>query len=363
MKKRIAIAIDSLAGGGAERVAITLAMELHRQGHEPHLLIMLPHIEHQVPEVIPTHFCFEHKNQNIDSVINLKRSANQLRIWIDRLEQQYGRFDLFLSNLDKTNILMTKVKVSPLYCVVHNSIVSELTRQRKLGPLAYFKMRRAKRALNGQHLITVSKGIETELKQLSMIKPASVTTIYNPFDFEAIQVLAQSPLPENIPENYIVHVGRVAKQKRHDVLFKSLAKMHQNIPLVLLCGNPKKAYKIAKRYGVAEKVILPGFQANPYPWIKHARLLVLSSDYEGLPTVLIESLICHTPIVSTTCPHGPTEIMTGELAQFLVPMRSAAALADTMDAALSQYPTLDDASILRQVSQTQVAKQYLALLD
>lgn len=94
--------------------------------------------------------------------------------------------------------------------------------------------------------------------------------------------------------------------------------------------------------------ILPGFQNNPYCWMKHARLLVLSSDYEGIPSVVVEALICGAPVVSTDCPSGPNEIMTVELARWLVPQGNSDLLARKTDEALQSE--IDLGVLMRGVS-------------
>ncbi|WP_276613152.1 glycosyltransferase [Shewanella sp. SNU WT4] len=363
MTKRIAITIDSLAGGGAEKVMLTLAVALIKLGHEPHLLVLKNHCDHQIPQGLPVHFCFDESDKHLDSFWRLSRSVKQLNDFIVELEQKVGKFDLFLSNLDKTNLLMSRTQVSPLYFVVHNSIEEELVRQRKLGPFAYLDMLRAKRALNGKHLITVSNGIASEITKVGRINPASIHTIYNPFDLEHITQQAAGASADIPHEDYMIHVGRFAKQKRHDVLFKALQQMKQHLPLVLLCNNKKKALKAARKYGVENRVIIPGFQTNPFPWIKQAKLLVLSSDYEGLPTVLIESLAVGTPVVSTDCHHGPNEILLGNLAKYLVPRRDPAALADKLDIALEDYPDCQQAEILALVDAKKVAERYISLIS
>lgn len=352
---RIAIAINSLAGGGAEKVMLTLAKQFIKLGHEPHFLIMEDDEYYDVPENLPVHQCFPDKSKT--------QNASNLKAKIIDIESQIGKFDLFLSNLDKTNQLMAKTGVSPLYIVVHASVEEELHRSLKLGPIAYLKKLRAKRALNDQHLITVSKGIAEEIKNRGRIRPASIQTIYNPFEFDEILTLSNQENPDIPKTDYIIHVARFAKQKRHDVLFEALKLTENKLPVVLLCHNYKKAIKAAKKFGMQDRLIIPGFQRNPYSWIKNAKALVLSSDFEGLPTVLIESLVCGTPVVSTDCPHGPNEILTGELAQYLVPRQNPEQLAKKLDEVIKTPPLLKNIEILAKIDATLIAKQYLALTE
>ncbi|MFQ6372834.1 glycosyltransferase [Shewanella sp. YIC-542] len=360
--KRIAIVINSLSGGGAEKVMLTLAKGLQAKGHEPHLLVLERAVEHAVPADIPVHFCFADDDRNLDSFWKLGASAAKLKQFISQLQQHVGSFDLFLSNLHQTNLLMTRTGVAPLYCVVHNSMNEELKRQRKLGPFAWLDMWRAHKALDGQHLVAVSEGVADELRHSRRITPASVTTIYNPFELDEIRQLAQQPVSELPAGDYMIHVGRFARQKRHDVLFAALAKMQHDIPLVLLCSNRKKALKAVRKFGLEQRVIVPGFQQNPFPWIKRAKVLMLSSDYEGLPTVLIEALAVGTPVVSTLCKHGPKEILSGYLAQWLVPRRDPQALAAKLDVVLEQSPDVSDADILDKVTLDAIVERYLALI-
>jgi glycosyltransferase involved in cell wall biosynthesis len=86
--------------------------------------------------------------------------------------------------------------------------------------------------------------------------------------------------------------------------------------------------------GLTRSVAVAGFQANPYPWMRAAELLVLSSDREGMPNVLVEALACGTRVVSTDCPSGPREVLRGSLARGLVPPGDPQALANALRAAL-----------------------------
>ena len=94
--------------------------------------------------------------------------------------------------------------------------------------------------------------------------------------------------------------------------------------------------------GLGKKVIFQAYTDNPYAWIRHADLFVFSSDFEGFGRVLAEALIIGTPVVSTDCPTGPSEILTGVLKDFLVPPGDVNALASKIREALQYYPDIKE---------------------
>jgi glycosyltransferase involved in cell wall biosynthesis len=342
-------------------VMISLAAELVSQGHQVTILSLGNHCDYFIPEGIKVCYLFDHKASKVDRFWQLKASVAKLEAWFADYQCKSNSFDLVLSNLDRSNNLLAKSSIQPVYYIVHNSVEEELKRQKKLGPLAYWYLLQSKKNLSGKNLIAVSKGIEKEICQGKIINPKSIHTIYNPFNIEDIQkksLIVDNTIPN---EPYIIHVGRLAKQKRHDILFAALALVSKEVKLVLLCNKPAKALKLAEKYSVAERLILPGFQANPYNWIKGAKALVLSSDYEGFGNVLLESIAVNTMVVSTSCPHGPDEILTGPLKDFLVPRRNPKALAEAIERALHTEIILSEAQILSKVSASKIAKRYVSL--
>jgi glycosyltransferase involved in cell wall biosynthesis len=358
--KKIAVIIDSLAGGGAERVMLTLAQEMLAQGHTVTFFSLKENVDHIVPDGIDVVFPFKGNKGSLRSWFNGHKYAAILSAAIKTVEGQQP-FDLVLVNLLESYRLTHLMNLKNCFYVIHNSFNKELQREKLMGPIKYWYMRKIIKHMSGKRLIAVSDGVAQELTTASLYNPSSVTTIYNPFDIDRIKSLSNETTEQLPFEKYILHVGRAAKAKRHDVLFAALKLLEPPIKLVCLTGNTKKLRKLSEKMGVSERVILPGFTTNPYPWIKNAELLALSSDFEGLPTVLIEAIVCGTKIVSTNCPHGPNEILLDELSQYLVPPQDPRQLATAINNALTTNINLSDAKILGKINVKDVSKLYLAL--
>jgi len=360
--KNIAIVIDSLSGGGAEKVMLTLSAALIKLGHHVSLLSLSGEKDHLIPEEVDLEILFPHDRTNADRFWRVNSSVSQLEAWFGESKNTHGKFDLVLSNLDKSNNLLARSHIKNVFYVIHNSVEQELHRQKKLGPFAYNYLKKSKQNLSGKHLVCVSKGLKQEIVEGSIIQPESIRTIYNPFD--RTKVVEQSKIrTDAIPTSpYLIHVGRLARQKRHDVLFEAFSQVDDKYKLVLLCNKPDKARKLAQKFGIQDRLVLPGFQANPYNWIKNAEALVLSSDYEGLSMVLLEALAVGTKVVSTRCPHGPSEILTGEMSKFLVPIQNPKALASAINEVLKADFDCENAEILKKVEAEGIANQYLGLI-
>ena len=355
-QKHIVIVIDSLAGGGAEKVMLTLLQTLQSLGHVCTLILLKKARDYAIPSGIDVRF-FDAKN---DWFLGTKIKA--FSAMLQAAEQEKGAAALVLSNLEKSNRLVAQLNHPNCYFIIHNAI-NESLKARRRHPIAWLKMRQAFKDLSGKNLIAVSQGVEEGIAASCLVRPASVHKIYNPINVSSVikQACEVNALLPNTP--YFIHVGRVAKQKRYDVLFEALSKTQTNIPLVCLCRNIKKAKKIAQRFGVLDRVIFPAFQQNPYPWIKNAKALVLSSVFEGLGMVLIEVLICETIVISTDCKYGPREILTGPLEHNLVPVGDSQQLAARMDEVANNLVPFVKSPIVEHVNAKNIALQYLALIE
>lgn len=359
-KRRVGLLVDSLVGGGAERVALNFAETFRRLGHDAHVIIIRNEIEHDTGQV-PVHALSETGVLSRTRPINKFLLARRLREVIAKIEGDGKKFDFFISNAEDMDRLSAMAKL-PLTFIRYRNAMTPVIRlkignarglKRHIRTLRWYG--KFRRIYGGRHIVTVSRELEREIVQDVGIQPASITTIYNPFDFERIRRLAGEHDADIPAEPYIIYAGRLSGRKAQHDLLKAYARSGLKQKLVLLGGTTSDAEREYEGYlhnligelGLKGSVIFPGFKKNPYPWIKHAVLFAMSSVGEGLPTVLIESLILGTPVVSTDCPTGPKEILEGELARFLSPVGDVEKLAENMRAALDDYPDIDESSLAR----------------
>jgi len=353
--KKIVFAINDLQGSGAERYVTTLYLALTEMGHECHIICFKNVVELSLENRlrvhhfrIPASYSFIPRRQR--DILTSKRLD-------EFILQRIGPPDLLLSNLMSADRLFCHSKLPNVYLVVHINFsadhlagLSESERQKKLTKL--------QRVYSKKPCICVGQGVKEDFDTVMKTSYPSVR-IYNPVD---VDFLRRSSLAYHVDcQNYIVHIGKFKPVKRHDLLLGAYQKAGVDNPVVLLGkGNSELEIRaLANDLGINEKVIFAGFQSNPYPWLKNARLMVVSSDYEGFSIAILEAMALGVPIISTDCPSGPREVLPPEN---LVPVDDENKLAEKIRAAIA-FPDQYQVSFSEEFSAGYAAKEYLKMAN
>jgi len=362
-EQRVAFFLYALGGGGAERVMLNLARGFVERG----ILLDLVVGKAQGPLV----------SEIPDGVRLVNLGATRLRRSLFRLIR-YLRSEkpcALLSATTPVNLVALWAKHlsrSPVRVVIaiHNTFSQQVARDSRAGGrlmtlLAKWTFPRA------DAVVAVSRGAAEDFSRSIGFPEEKVRVIYNPVVLPSMFARAREPVehpwfaPGEPP--VILGVGRLTEQKDFGNLvraFQAVRQEKQARLMILGEGEDRpEIEKLVHALGLQEDVCMPGFVDNPYKYLASCDLFVLSSRWEGLPTVLIEALALGTPVVSTDCPSGPIEILENGRLGRLIPINTPDLLADAIVHSLgTAYDDREAKASTSRFTLDRVVGQYLASL-
>ena len=221
-------------------------------------------------------------------------------------------------------------------------------------------------------IVAVSSGVADDLSNTISIPRQKISVIPNPVVVPELFELAgesiDHPWLQSQEPPIILAVGRLEAVKDYPTLFNAFAKVVEthNARLIILGEGSERSVleRLVDELALKKHVDLYGFTENPFAFMSKARLLVLSSTYEGFGNVLVEALALGLPVVSTDCPSGPAEILKNGTYGRLVPVRDPKGLADAIIAELSSPAThLGLRERAYEFSYEKIGDQYLELIS
>jgi glycosyltransferase involved in cell wall biosynthesis len=299
-RKRILFAINSLAGGGAERVLATLLAGSvpWRARYDIHLALLDDEPRaYDVPEWVAVH--------QLGARHKLLPSLTQLRALVGRVSP------------DATLSFLTRANIANAWAMAGRGrpwLISE-----RVNTSAHLGDARAAKAMvrivypRAAHVIAVSDGVVDDLAANFRVERARMSAIANPVDHRRIAELAAEP-PAFVPaDRYIVSAGRLMPNKNFPLLLRAYAQASPRERLVILGEGPERGalQALAASLGIADRVDMPGFVANPFAVVARAQAYAMPSNAEGFPNGLVEAMACGIPVVATNCASGPSEILAG----------------------------------------------------
>lgn len=330
----VSVFLPSLEVGGAERASVNLCNALASRGI-PVELVLVEATGPFLADVDRSVTIVDLRSRHVlSALLGLRRYLRRRRP------------EVMLSELSHANVIA--VWAAELARVETLVVVTE-----HVNPKFFFSQERSvrhwflERLMRSTHrradgVVAVSEGVRRDLARFLHIAPEAIDVAYNPIvTNELLHAKHEAPHPwlDDNGAQVVVAVGRLARQKDYPTLIRAFALVRAEQPARLLIlgeGSERAALEaLVAELELDEDVAMPGNVGNPASSIARAAAFVLSSRFEGLPSVLIEALPFGVPVVATDCPSGPREILAEGRHGCLVPVGDAAALADAIVEALS----------------------------
>ncbi len=336
--KRVCFVLPSLAGGGAERVAVQVlsALDARRWDRSMYLFERTGPYLADLPESVA--LTAASRRSRLGRVLELRRYIRRTRP------------DLVVSFLSYFTVLAAAraAAVGARVVFVLGTPMSAF-----LGDADYHWKTPSHRALfsfatrAGYNLAdaiaTTSRGVSEDLMRHFGVRAEAIKVVHNPIDVAAVNEASREPLEAGDEQAWtrpaIVSAGRLAEAKNYPLLLEAMALLRRRVPsarlFILGQGDqePQLRRQIAS-LGLTDVVRLCGFQRNPWKYFARADVFALTSRYEGFGNVLVEAMACGVPVVVTSSP-GPLEVVRDNVDGVIVSEHTAAAVAGALESLLT----------------------------
>lgn len=361
MPSHISLFWKKLAGGGIESVMLTLAEEFLAQGLD--VDIVLGKRQGELVDEVPA------KANVFD--LDVSRTVERFTSLAKYLCQQEPDVLLSAGTLSRYAVLGNLVSgtMTPLVLAVHKPL-SLTGSSSRLPKWVHDRFIRWTYPFSDR-IIAVSEGVADDLASAFGVPRRDIRVIPNPvvgprITEQAKQEVSHPWFSDDSPPVTLA-VGRLDKVKGYLTLVRAFAKVRGKRPcrLVILGEGPRRPaiQQEARKLEITDDLSMTGYISNPFKYMARADVFVLSSKWEGLGNVLIETMACGTPVISTDCPGGPSEILKRGKFGRLVPVENPAALASAIEEGLNGEIQPAPLSTLERFRRDKVADQYLDVLS
>jgi glycosyltransferase involved in cell wall biosynthesis len=330
---RITFFMPSLAGGGAEKMVLNLIRGL--QDYPVQIDLLVAKAAGELARQIPKGINLVELNQN--------HVSSTFFTLIHFLRDHHP--DILFSAVDNANLtailaallsgtqtkrVISVHQVGSKFRQIHHSVRERVL---QLGIRLFFRF--------AHQIVAVSDGVAEDLIRGLPIKPSRIRTIANPIlSYQQLEKLKNSSILKKPGEVRIVSAGRLVKEKDFQTLLAAFAIIRKQLTchLTIYGEGPERERLENQRdaLGLTRDIDFPGFTEDIFQALMPADLCVVSSLTEGFGNVIVESLACGVPVVSTDSPSGPREILQDGKFGRLVSIQQPESLAEAMLASLKQ---------------------------
>lgn len=303
--KKIAIMIQKLNFGGAERCASNLSLDLSEM-FDVHVIVF-DGSNQMYPHGGKLHDLQIAKSSNLFVKIwnTIKRTVAVKKI------KSEEKIDCSISLLTGANYVNVQSQVGDKTIISIRNNLSQSRLNRREVKMVKMSCKKA------DCVVALSKSVAKDMISNFGVPERKIVTIYNSCDSDRLLRLANETASElKIDGEYIVTMGRLMHQKGQWHLIRSFLKVHSVYPrlkLVILGEGEdnfqKRILDLVNKLKLNDNIIFSGYVKNPHKIIANSEFFVFPSLYEGLGNALLEALACRKAVISTDCKYGPREIL------------------------------------------------------
>ena len=356
MPRRVAFVLPSFAGGGAERVVLTLARALPAARFDTHIVTLdgTGPLAGEVPDGVPVHDLGRAR---------MRRALPALRSCLRRLRPQVVVPTIVHLNLAVLAMRPCLGRGMRIYARESN------TPSRSLASLprpALFRWGCRRLYPRADGILCNARAVAEELTRDFRVPRDRIHLIDNPIDTTRLRDAAAPTQRTPGPGPRFVAAGRLTHQKGLDRLIDSIAHAGPESRLTILGEGPEReplARRIAE-HGLEGRVTLAGFEAVPWPHFAGADAFLLPSRWEGMPNAALEALACGTTVIATPEAGGIAEVAAEAAGGAVTVAAAGAPFEAAMAAVRASPPEGPRASLLpARFEVAAVAERLGALLD
>lgn len=363
--RKVIFVLPTLNIGGIERVTIDIIKSL-RRFYEIHLCVLNDDgLGFNVPENVYFH------NLNVS-----------------RARYAFFELDKFLSKFKNSLIISPVSYITVLLCLLKNknklkiiSIEHGLVSHRfndinsKIYKNIYkFLLRRSLGLVDG--FVFVSHSTKRDWIEFFKFNFDNSKVIYNKIDFDNIDYLSSSDLSvessfekKEIGANVVISIARLSEEKNIILGCQTFLELKKIIPdsiYVILGDGPQRVIieNWINENNMQDSIMLMGFQTNPYYFLSKSKLLLLTSNHEALPTVVIEALYMNKKVVSVNCPGGIGEICSNINNAYIVETCCPSDISRIMELALKNKDEFNSKQIIvNKFGNDKIIQDYINLIE
>ena len=311
MKKTVFLVINSLNGGGAEKVAARLSEEWDK---EYNLYII------SIGSFTTEDYKFYGKKISLEYSNTKKGWLKNNLVALKRLKELCSNYkpDVMISFLQKASLYTLTVNYKCKKIVSVRNYLKEKYKGMSLWIWEFIIKRMYPKA---DYVVSVSKEINNCMIKDYKIEKGKCICIYNPYNIKKIQYLSEEKIEDSerkmYSENFVIcNVGHVSNQKGQIHLIRIMPFLIKDIPNIklVIVGKDngeyaKKLKLLVRELNIEKYVVFTGIKQNPYRIISNSNIFVFPSLFEGFPNAMVEAMICKVPIIASDCKSGPREIL------------------------------------------------------